>query len=411
LPERCRHLLASAIWPREHQAQVLIVTVEAAPKGLSILVWGTYDTTKPRVRILLQGLREAGASVTEIHREVWTGVDDKSQILGLGYKLRILARWLVSYPMLLMGFARAPRYDLVLVPYMGQLDIILLWPLARLRGSLVCWDAFVSLYDTVVEDRRLVGRMHPLAVSLFALEWLACRAADRIVVDTDAHGKYFVDTFRAPPQKVRRVLVGAEADLFSPIRRAPAAFGAARPFTVLFYGQFIPLHGIETIVRAARQCDDEPIRWVLIGKGQEAPRIRALLKELSPRNLEWVEWVPYEQLAEEIAAADVCLGIFGATEKAARVIPNKVYQVLAVGRPLITMDSPAARELLADQAGVILVPQADPEALAAAVRCLARRPAAAPARALYPDLRDRISPRAVGQSLRSVLEELSRDGP
>ncbi len=75
---------------------------------LNILAWGTYDTTKPRVRILLAGLREAGAQVTEVHREVWTGVDDKSQIRGLKQRLRFLARWILAYPALLLGFLRAP---------------------------------------------------------------------------------------------------------------------------------------------------------------------------------------------------------------------------------------------------------------------------------------------------------------
>src|SRR6185437_8339843 len=48
---------------------------------------------------------------------------------------------------------------------------------------------------------------------------------------------------------------------------------------VLFYGQFIPLHGIGTIIEAARLLRDAPIQWTLVGRGQEAPRIRAMLAE------------------------------------------------------------------------------------------------------------------------------------
>ncbi len=162
----------------------------------------------------------------------------------------------------------------------------------------MCWDAFLSLYNTVVEDRRLVGPRHPLALLLWGVEWLACRAADRVVLDTDAHGRYFIETFRVPERKVRRVFVGAETAFFTAAATRAKAHNAERhPFTALFYGQFIPLHGIDTVVRAARLCDGENIRWLLIGKGQEAPRIRALIDELRPQNLEWIEWVPYDALA------------------------------------------------------------------------------------------------------------------
>jgi glycosyltransferase involved in cell wall biosynthesis len=163
------------------------------------------------------------------------------------------------------------------------------------------------------------------------------------------------------------VLVGVEPEHFPPaMERSPRPPG--EPLRVLFYGQFIPLHGVETIVRAARLTDADPVHWHLIGTGQEAARIEALIKELEPAHLTWTPWVPYAELIREIHAADVCLGIFGATDKAARVIPNKVFQVLAAGRPLITRDGPAARELLTDAAGATLIPAGDPQALAAAVR-------------------------------------------
>ena len=82
-------------------------------------------------------------------------------------------------------------------------------------------------------------------------------------------------------------------------------------------------------------------------------------------------WVDYEQLPEETPGAGCALGIFGTSAKAARVIPNKAFQALACGTPLVTADTPAARELLVDGESALLVPPGDPEALADAVRRLA----------------------------------------
>ena len=244
-----------------------------------------------------------------------------------------------------------------------------LWPFARLRGVDIVWDAFLSLYDTVVEDRKIVKPKSLAAKVLFAVEWLSCRAADRVVLETRAHADYFELTFGLPPKRMAVVHVGVEAQFFRPCPMPPAPRQADSSVKVLFYGQFIPLHGIETIIRAAQAAGDAPIDWTIFGSGQEERKIRELLGEHAVERLTWVPWVGYQELNDWIHRADVCLGIFGKSDKAARVIPNKIFQVLATGTPLITRDSPAIRELLSpDMIGVSLVPPGDPEALLAAVR-------------------------------------------
>ena len=85
-------------------------------------------------------------------------------------------------------------------------------------------------------------------------------------------------------------------------------------------------------------------------------------------------WIEYEQLPDEIRQAGCSLGVFGTTGKARRVIPNKAFQAIACGAPLVTADTSAARELLSDDASALLVPAGDAEALAGAIRRLAADP-------------------------------------
>lgn len=371
---------------------------------MRIVFWGTYDTGKPRVRILLRGLRENGEEVIECHKEVWGGIEDKSQLKGYSRKLRIFFNWLLAYPNLIWRYLCMPKHDAVIVGYLGQLDVLVLWPFAKLRGVPIVWDAFLSLYNTVVEDRRMVSPHNPAAWLLWAWEWLACHAADLVILDTNAHGRYFIETFGIPASKVKRVFVGAETDLFKP-RPATHRDDASQPFTVLFYGQFIPLHGIDTVVRAAKLSENAGIRWVIVGTGQELPRIRALVAELKPSNLEMIEWVPYQKLINWLHQADVCLGIFGDTEKAGRVIPNKVFQILASGRPLITRDSEAIRELLPlGTVGIWLAKSSNPEELMAGVTHFRSHPATNP---LHTDLLPEISPRSIGNSVVQAIRSFS----
>jgi glycosyltransferase involved in cell wall biosynthesis len=346
--------------------------------ALRVLCWGTYDTSKPRTRILRDGLRAAGATVQEAHAALWEGIEDKSQVGGFRRRLALLLRWIACYPGLIGRFLRAPRPDLVLVGFPGVLDVIVLAPFARLRGVPVAWDMFMSLYDTVVRDRRLIGPRSLAARLLRAVEGLALRRADLVFLDTEAHARLVESLYGLPENRCGAVWVGVEVERFQvpePASTAPRPPGA--PLHILFYGQLIPLHGIDTIVEAARLTAEDAVEWTLVGRGQESASVQRRLAETPLPKLRWIEWVDYVDLRRCIAEADLCLGIFGTSEKAASVIPNKVFQVVAAGRPLVTRDSPAIRELLAPLPGcVYLVPPGDALALADAVREHARGAAA-----------------------------------
>lgn len=310
---------------------------------MKIVLWGTYDTGKPRLRILRDGLRRQGVEVTEIHADVWADIEDKSSLHGIGKWLRRGCRIACAYPGLVWRYLRASRHDLVLVAYPGQLDMLVLRLFAWLRHTPVAFDWFISAYDTIVLDRKLVRRAHPIAWLAWLAEWLAAHAADIAFMDTATHARRMEKVFHLRAHSVGCVWVGAE-ELFFNNRPPPAP--PHSDLRVLFYGQFIPLHGVDVIIGAARRLRDAPVHWTLVGRGQAAPAIRAMLAQEPLPKLSWIDWVTYADLPGLIADADVCLGIFGTSDKAASVIPNKVFQIVAMGRPLVTRDSSAIRELL-----------------------------------------------------------------
>jgi glycosyltransferase involved in cell wall biosynthesis len=194
---------------------------------------------------------------------------------------------------------------------------------------------------------------------LLSIDRRAFRAADLVVADTAAHARYLVELTGV--RSIEVCFVGAEEQLFRPGYRPEG------PFTALFIGKLIPLHGLETILAAARL--EPQLRFRVIGSGQLDP----LLAD-RPANVEHVPWVAYERLPNELHRASCALGIFGTSDKAGRVIPNKAFQALACGTPLVTADTPAARELLRDGDSALLVPPGNAEALAAELRRLAAEP-------------------------------------
>lgn len=379
---------------------------------MRVVLWGTADLGKPRVRILLEGLRANGVELIECHTDPWHGIRDKSQIRGAARWLRLLATLVAAYPRLVWRYLSLPKHDWVLLGYPALIDIFVIRGFAWLRGARVAMDWFLSAYDTVVLDRRMVGQRHPLAVILRAVEWCAARMADRVFMDTRAHAVRMERLFGMRPGSIGAVWVGVESGVFAGSRAQPGQLRSpppgANPLRVLFYGQFIPLHGISVIIEAARLLRDQPVDWLIIGTGQEAPRVHALVENDPLPRLQWVEWADYPALLRHIESADVCLGIFGTSDKAASVIPNKVFQTLAMNKPLITRDSPAIRELIrAPSPRVQLVPPGDPHALAKAVRRFAESHDARIADASAAERMREFDELAVGRQLLRLLQPVS----
>ena len=156
---------------------------------------------------------------------------------------------------------------------------------------------------------------------------LACRWADRVLVDTDAHGDHFATELATPRSKLRRLWVGADDDVMRPRPEA-----AHDDFRVFVYASFIPLHGLEHVVRAAAILEKrgEKVSIDLVGSGDTESSVRALTEQLGVHSITFVGRRPYEELPERMARSDLCLGIFGTSPKARRVIPNKVFDALGL---------------------------------------------------------------------------------
>ena len=353
---------------------------------MRVLVFGTYQRDYPRNAQVRSCLRAAGVEVSERHvgvldgrREAWSA--------GVGTALRLAGAEVR------LARRRAAGADVVLVGYPGHFDL----PAARraAAGRPVVFDPLVSLFDTFVTDRRrfragsLPGRI------LARVDRGALRGADLVVADTEAQARFYRDRFEVDEARMAVCLVGAEDRLFTPWTTPAASFQA------LFVGKLIPLHGLETILAAARLVPEVTFR--VVGSGQLEPQL-----ERAPSNVVHVPWVPYEKLPAALHQAGCVLGVFGTSEKALRVIPNKAFQALACAVPLVTADTPAARELLTSDVDALLVPPGDPLALADAVRRLHESPETAErlGRAGRATYERRATEAVLGSRWRSLLEGL-----
>src|SRR5439155_1973156 len=165
--------------------------------------------------------------------------------------------------------------------YPGHFDL----PAARrtARGAPVVFNPLVSLADTFVADR---GRFRPGSVAARALEAVdrrALRAADLVVCDTRVHAGHLAARAGLDESRFAVCFVGAEERVFTP------CWEPSGQFTCLFVGKLIPLHGLDTILEAARLAPAIPFR--IVGSGQLEPLLAG-----APANVEHVPWAEYQRL-------------------------------------------------------------------------------------------------------------------
>jgi glycosyltransferase involved in cell wall biosynthesis len=330
-------------------------------RSVRVLFFGTYDArVHPRVAVLIEGFDSSGDEVVECNEPLGADTAARVRILQKPWLVPVLvARIAVAWWRLYRRARRLPRPHAVVVGYMGHFDVHLarrLWP-----GVPLVLDQLVFAADTA-SDRgvdpglrtRLLGRIDRAAVG----------TADVVCIDTEEHRALL-----PPAVRTRAVVVpvGAPLEWF----RAPQN-RLVPPLRVVFFGLYTPLQGAPVIGEAIARLADAgtEVDFTMIGRGQDYDATRSAAAGAA--NARWLDWVGPAELPARVAEHDVCLGIFGMGAKAARVVPNKVFQGAAAGCAIVTSDTGPQRDMLG--AAAMFVPPGDAAALAATLRRLAREP-------------------------------------
>jgi glycosyltransferase involved in cell wall biosynthesis len=358
--------------------------------------FGTYRANYSRNRILIEGLRRNGVEVIECHAQLWHGIEDRVQVArGAWIKPGFWWRFLRTYGRLLGRYRSVGgNYDVLIVGYPGQLDVFLARFLSWLHRKPLVWDIFMSIYLIALE-RGLAARSRLTMNLIRQVERIACRLPDLLILDTAEYVEWFQSTHGVPSCRFHLVPTGADTRFFTPQR-------SQKPddnfFRVVYYGTFISNHGVEYIVKAARfLAEDNTIHFELIGEGPDRKKAIAMARDYGLSNVRFVDWLDKDELLRRVASADVCLGVFGTTPQSVMTIQNKIYEALAMAKPVLTGDAPAIRKILKHGEHLYLCERANPQALAEAL-CLLRND---------PELRQKLS--ANGYALyqqRFTIEQL-----
>jgi len=351
---------------------------------VTICYFGIYEPNYTRNRVNIQGLRENGVEVIECNSQE-KGLKKHWDLFRKHWQLR-------------------GKYDLMIVGFMGHAVMPIAWLVTRFPRKKLVFDAFISVYDSNIFDRKKHARYGFMAIKYWLIDWLSCNLADTVLMDAEAHAEYISKTFHVPRQKVKGLLVGCPDDVMYPRPQNKTE----SDFIVHFHGTYIPLQGTPYIIKAAKILDGKGVKFNIVGKLSTYTESINLAKQLGMKNVRFYDYMPYDKLAEFMANADMCLGAFGDTEKAKRMGIFKIIEAMAMKKPFITGNTVAMREFLTDRKDVLFCKIADSQDLADKIMELKndenlRNKIAENGYQLY---KSRFTPRGIGQSLLEIINVL-----
>lgn len=315
-----------------------------------ILFVSGRELNYPRNDLIINALR--------IFSSVYT-IGPQKRFISRGNYLKIICHSFIGVIKALIQNIKN-GYSYIVIGFFGQFIVP---PIAKLTDKYIIFDFFVSTWDTLVNDRGKVSKNSFLSKVAKKLDQKSCQASDLILVDTQANLSFYNSQLNIPKDKMKVLFVGCNEDMFYP------QVVQEDKGLVLYYSSYMPLHGVDIVVKAAKLLENQKdLHFLIIGEGQEYQNIQNLAKNLEVKNINFVPTVPLTELPHQIAKASICLGgHFGASDKAKRVIAGKTFQLLAMAKPTIVGDNNANRELLTHGRDAWLCTMNDPEALAGAI--------------------------------------------
>ncbi len=290
---------------------------------MTVCYFGSYEPQYPRNVITMKGFKALG----------WDIIECNDRTGGIKHYLGLINQFVKG----------CRKSNLIFIGVLGHYDVPLAWIMAKAFKKKIIFDAFYSVYDTYVEDRKAYKKWSLNALRFYFYDWISVRLADKVILDTNEQIEYFIKEFHLSGKKFFELPVCADDQIFKK--------GSIKKHTVPtigFYGSFLPLHGVSVIVEVMNILRKDSFRCYLLGSG---PGLKVIKKEVTNRRLKgkikFYKNLPYSDLPKFFTMIDLFLaGPFGNTNKAQRILLAKTVEALSFGIPTVITKTPACKRLI-----------------------------------------------------------------
>jgi len=232
------------------------------------------------------------------------------------------------------------KYDIIFVGFLPQLIFSFLYK-KKNKEQIFIIDFIISLYNTLVFDRKKVKEDSLLAKFLKYIDVKISKKADVVVTDTKTQAKYFEKEFYIEKSKFKVIYLEANTEIYNE-KVNTIKLPDDNKFVVLWFGTILPLQGVDIIIKSAKILEkNNKIKFYIIGNLKNLK-----IEKNECKNIKFIPWTPDKMLAQYIKSADLCLaGHFSnATERANREIPGKAFVYRTMNKKMILGESEANKE-------------------------------------------------------------------
>ncbi len=328
---------------------------------MKICFFGAYDRNFTSNQIVLKGLRTNGVIVTEVNSHTpLTRLDKQKDMTVFNLVKRVLKKWKIL-SVIIKNWKNLRECDYIYIGFPGHFDVLIAYPIAKLLRKKIIFNPLVIFYSGFVSDQGFIKEGSVFAKVMKFGEKVIYKMSDLVIADTKLQEKNLHTLFNVPYSKMKTVVIGADDTVYkySPKEQETTEFN------VIYYGLYTPLHGVEYILDAAEVCKSDPkIKFLMIGRGNTYEKS---VEEANKRQLTNVIFYPdmtEVDAFDTLATGDVFLGFLQKHPSVDRIIPNKVYQGLALGKAVVTADAPIMREVFKHKENIYLCNPADGKSLA-----------------------------------------------
>lgn len=268
-----------------------------------------------------------------------------------------------------------PSVDLVWGTSPPLFQAVSAWLLARLKRAPFVLEVR-DLWPLFAVEVGVLRNQTLISLSRW-LERFLYRRADWIVVNSPG----FVEHVRARGgDPVTLIPNGVDVAMFDPQAsgedfRRKHSLGEG--FLVLYAGAHGLSNDLGVALEAASQLSDSEVELVFVGDGKEKAGLKQAAQAMGLTNVHFIDPIPKADMTEALAAADACLAILKPIEAYKTTYPNKVFDYMAAGRPVLLAIDGVIRQVVEEAGAGVFVAPGDPTKLAAAATQLASDPAKA----------------------------------
>jgi glycosyltransferase involved in cell wall biosynthesis len=223
---------------------------------------------------------------------------------------------------------------------------------AKMFSKKVIYEYYISLYDTLINDRQTLHANSIRANIILFYDIIFTKLADKIIClnqsEIDCYKKYMAS--------------GSDKKIFKiplVIDYLPQQHKKEKVETVIFcwWGTYIPLHGLEMIIESFSLTMTNSHLYIFGDSDTKSKKYRELVIKLGIDDR--VHFKHEYNFKNGLLPSFLCnhktiaLGVFGESNKAKSVLPNKTVDSCMLAIPTLTARNPATGALFTDGLNII----------------------------------------------------------